>query len=199
MDKEFYSVKEVAELLCFDERTIRNYCNSGSLKATRQGGTGDWRIPASEIERFKEGKSSGVSDVQVRPVNDPLILERRREHYNHLADIAEHIVHDIDWVREVKQGKSSDLEYRVQWKGGKSTLLDNEQLADVLGKGIMAANDKFGDLDVEYLHIHLKAEYPEVSPEELVYFMEEHPCEIIDKLQILSKKKLFNGSCETCP
>ena len=46
-------VPYVAELLQLNERTIRTYCRSGSIKATKFGK--DWRIPKSEIERMYQG------------------------------------------------------------------------------------------------------------------------------------------------
>jgi len=51
-DKTFLSVRELAELLALDRKTVRRAIRRGTLRAIRLGPRGDFRIPASEVERL---------------------------------------------------------------------------------------------------------------------------------------------------
>lgn len=52
--KEFYTVKEVAEILGFKERALRNWIDRKKIKAVKI--LGGWRIPKEELERLKKGE-----------------------------------------------------------------------------------------------------------------------------------------------
>ncbi len=52
--KEFYSIKEIAEILGFKERTVRNWIETKKIKAVKI--LGGWRIPKEELERLKKGE-----------------------------------------------------------------------------------------------------------------------------------------------
>lgn len=47
-----YTTKELAEICRVTPRTIRNWINSGLVRASRLGG-GRWRIPPAEIYKLK--------------------------------------------------------------------------------------------------------------------------------------------------
>lgn len=51
--KEFYSIKEIAEILGFKERSVRNWVETKKIKAVKI--LGGWRIPKEELERLKRG------------------------------------------------------------------------------------------------------------------------------------------------
>ena len=51
--KEFYTVKEVAEILGFKERALRNWIDRKRIKAVKI--LGGLRIPKEELERLKRG------------------------------------------------------------------------------------------------------------------------------------------------
>lgn len=51
-----YSTKEAAEALNVSEKTIREYCKSGQLKARRIGRP--WYIPVEELQAFIRGQGS---------------------------------------------------------------------------------------------------------------------------------------------
>jgi len=69
MSKEFYSVKETAEILDFSRDRIYEYLRNGYLHGTRLTGHSAWRIPAAEIERLK-GLSSGNSGIPAEDKSD---------------------------------------------------------------------------------------------------------------------------------
>jgi excisionase family DNA binding protein len=51
---------EVAEALRVSPETVRRWLVSGHIKGYRPGGTkAGWRIPASELQRLREGGSDG--------------------------------------------------------------------------------------------------------------------------------------------
>lgn len=52
--KEFYRIKEVAEILNFKERAVRRWVVEKEIKAIKI--FGEWRIPAEELERLKKGE-----------------------------------------------------------------------------------------------------------------------------------------------
>jgi excisionase family DNA binding protein len=48
----FYTVLQVSEILQVHKRQVYGYIHSGSLRAYRLGGVGDWRIPHEAVEEF---------------------------------------------------------------------------------------------------------------------------------------------------
>jgi len=69
MTKEFYSVKEVAEIIGQSTDRIYEYLRAGYLHGTRLTKTSAWRIPAAEIQRLK-GKSLEESGAQLENRSD---------------------------------------------------------------------------------------------------------------------------------
>jgi len=51
---QFYTVAEVAELLKYTEKHIRDWIRDGKLKAVKPGGY-QWRISETELKRFMDG------------------------------------------------------------------------------------------------------------------------------------------------
>lgn len=52
--KEFYSIKEVAEILGFKERTVRMWVDTKKIKAYKI--VGSWRIKKDELQRLMKGE-----------------------------------------------------------------------------------------------------------------------------------------------
>jgi len=48
---EFYTVKEVAEILKVSERTVQKWCRDGVLNAMKLPG-GHYRIPVEEVRKL---------------------------------------------------------------------------------------------------------------------------------------------------
>lgn len=63
--KQFYTTKEVADILLFSEQTIREWVREGKIKAVRPG-LRAWRIPSAEVDRlmnqFQVDKSALEND-----------------------------------------------------------------------------------------------------------------------------------------
>lgn len=55
--KEFYTVKEVAEMFGRAEYTVREWCRLGRLAARKlpggRGNEGEWRVPQEELDRYQ--------------------------------------------------------------------------------------------------------------------------------------------------
>lgn len=49
-----YRIKEVAEILNFTERAVRQWIIDGKIKCVKI--MGQWRIPEEEVERLKRGE-----------------------------------------------------------------------------------------------------------------------------------------------
>lgn len=53
-DFMMYRIAEVAKILGFKERTVRQWIADGKIKAVKI--MSEWRIPEEEIERLKKGE-----------------------------------------------------------------------------------------------------------------------------------------------
>ena len=53
-DKMMYRIKEVAQILGFTERAVREWVRTGKIKAVKI--MSEWRIPEEEVERLKRGE-----------------------------------------------------------------------------------------------------------------------------------------------
>lgn len=58
---EFLTVEEVAQQLRVTEKTVRDYCTRGELKAFKLGTA--WRIKPEHVDEFLQSKLN-VQDVQ---------------------------------------------------------------------------------------------------------------------------------------
>ena len=52
-DKMMYRIREVAQILGFTERAVREWVRTGKIKAIKI--MSEWRIPEEEVERLKKG------------------------------------------------------------------------------------------------------------------------------------------------
>ena len=52
--QEFYTIKEIAKILGFKERSVRQWVVDGKIKAIKV--FSEWRIPKEELERLKKGE-----------------------------------------------------------------------------------------------------------------------------------------------
>ncbi len=55
-EKDFYTVKELADLLSITERTVREWLEREEIKGVKLGGKGPWRIPSAELDRVLTGR-----------------------------------------------------------------------------------------------------------------------------------------------
>lgn len=55
-EKDFYTVKELADILSVTERTVRERLERGEIKGVKLEGKGPWRIPSAEVDRVLTGR-----------------------------------------------------------------------------------------------------------------------------------------------
>jgi excisionase family DNA binding protein len=76
--RKFLSVEEAAERLDRSPWTVRELCNAGQIKATKDN-DGRWRIPADEVSRLEaEGVPRLPKRTSRRDAASPLSLHRKR-------------------------------------------------------------------------------------------------------------------------
>lgn len=64
-NKDWYSVKEVAELFNVNEQTIRRYISSGKLEAENRGGSVGYRVSKDKLEGFiKQSKYKLITETR---------------------------------------------------------------------------------------------------------------------------------------
>jgi len=138
-----------------------------------------------------------VLEIQVQKEFDPIIVKRKEEHFEHLADIADKLLaRNLDKVIQKTsppRGDQFDM-FEYFWKG---IGITREHLSDILGEHVDAFFDA-NDVDFEYFLSHLKAEYPEIESKGLDRVVKENPYELIETLRILARRKTFKGTCPVC-
>jgi excisionase family DNA binding protein len=71
MPSRFLTLKNVAEELLVEERTVRRLISTGDLPAIQVGGRGVWRIEASKLEEYIQSQYEAtrrrIADGTVQP------------------------------------------------------------------------------------------------------------------------------------
>ncbi len=71
MPPRFYQLAEVAEMLSISPRQAYGLVHSGELLAIQIGGRGQWRIEASELEKFIQRKYDETREmIRSRPASE---------------------------------------------------------------------------------------------------------------------------------
>ena len=85
MTKEFYTAQEFAEKIGKSRDRVYEWLRIGKIKGSKVTETATWLIPATELERLKEGRElPGVASVV--PVEQAL-EEAQREHLDEIAKL----------------------------------------------------------------------------------------------------------------
>jgi hypothetical protein len=133
-----------------------------------------------------------VAQEHLKKKVDPILVKRREEHFDHLADILKSIIPEKNTTIEaVGSG------YIITEVNGKQSKLTKEQLAYSVKVFLQDATKQYGHADVyEYLLPHLEAEV--VEGKELNAFMIENPLKFYKTLRFLADKRIFKGKCPMC-
>lgn len=132
-----------------------------------------------------------------------VITKARYEHFTHLADVASWILaNDLDdvWPNPLLEiGEPFDkYKYLVGSSEDGHGIANDSELADRLEESFNFAYDYYGSFDIDCLESHLKAEIPEVRSKGLHSLISDNPYKLIENLKILSRKKIFEGTCPIC-
>lgn len=136
---------------------------------------------------------------------DPTVARRREWHFDRLADIASaFLINGIDTVmpsidtvmpRTIRGDEYGRSKYTV---GEQEVEISNFELSLALQANIQSVLSRFSPWDITCLIYHLKAESPEIESKGFTDVVRENPYELIDRLRVLARRKLFKGTCPIC-
>ena len=135
-----------------------------------------------------------VLQVQLQKEIDPIIVQNKKEHFEHLAEIAILLLDGgLDKISNIQiAGQYEILEERYTAK-----TLTSDQLIAALEENLSHAYQKYVDWQVDgQLFAHIEAEYPDLK--NVWTYIDEHPFEYIEILRTLAQRKTFKGTCPVC-
>jgi len=138
-------------------------------------------------EKRKEFEAANeVLQEYVKKKADPVIAERRIGHFDHLAFITSVLLKDgLD-------------DYWANFYDEDEGLMKN-RLSDQLNWNYWEAQDNLGYLEIDsYFMPHIIAEYPDIGAKGWKTAVKENPFAVIEILNILLRRKTFNGTCPIC-
>jgi hypothetical protein len=155
-------------------------------------------------EAAKQLEAAGqVLEEHIKKRVDPVISQRRQEHFEHLADIANSLL--SGGLKDISEGYDPDNHSTIY------VILDHYPDTDVaqqftlkglierLQDNLALTRQKFGDWDVmDCFQSHLKAESSDVESKGIEVHVGKNPLELIATLRILSSRKVFKGICPVC-
>lgn len=133
-----------------------------------------------------------VLETDLKKELDSIIIKRKEQHYDELADIANSFL-ERDLTRIPYDATDEDQEYELDT--GES--LTRKELIARLSNNVFRACDKYERYRVmDWLATHLESEY--LSGKDLFAFIEAKPVEFINTIRTLSARKTFKGTCIIC-
>jgi len=135
---------------------------------------------------------------------DPLILEKRKEHFQKLTEIVEMLLGDLDTVKPNTfkgKGKEEALDKPDFWIGlsGQEQGLTKKQLDDMLHDNIESTQEFYDFFLWDCLVSHLKAEsFSQGESTTNEHTSREDPYRTIANWRILVHRKTFKGTCSIC-
>lgn len=181
-----------------------------------------WLVNRSERTVSKQLKKAETLQSTSRPL-DPLVPQRKAEHFSYMAEIAKGILtttlYDLEDVRE-----GYDWDGYLTCEGTSAEMIRSDELGLRLVNTLTAAagiwpvtidywraahpmvvwkgsDDDFSgfkrypEYDFRCLQAHLEAE---IASNDLFDAAEEHPYEVLDTIRRLSRSKMFKGTCLVC-
>ncbi len=192
------TIKEFAARKRYSERTIRQMCKDGKIKAHKlTKKSRKWLIQESEIDKVVSAKvvPQKVTQVEIAPV----ISKRIEEHFDRMTAIADALLaNGLDVVRRHPiSGRTEGFEYSIV-SGNSVEFLSHEQLGDRLRLNLGFTWVHGNDLDRDCFLSHLRAEYPELESKDILTIVTENPYKLIVALRVLARRKIFKGTCTVC-
>ena len=154
----------------------------------------DVRFIRQRRKEFEAART--VLEGHIRKSESPLIMDAKREHFHHLAEIAQALLPQQN-ASVVPDTDGGPFEYHL-WEQGTGQGMTRKELGDMLWSAIDTINERYSMDDFNYLLSHLEAEYPDFQFESLHNIVKNHPYELIQTLTILAQRKLFKGTCPVC-
>jgi len=201
------------EELQFVYEMILNGCTDREIleEYARLLSRGQLMFPMRPDKRFVKARrrelqaADAVLQDYVKRRVDPVISQRKEQHFSRLAEIANSLLSgrlkDIQEIVDPADKDGSRPKYAVFTEYDVDVLAEfsPRELIDQLGKNLDLTCEKFGKWDVMGLFIpHLKAENAELESKGILTIIRENPLELIETLRILSSRRTFKGTCPVC-
>ena len=167
----------------------------------------DTTFPKRNLRYLRERRrhfyaAKKVLQIQLEKEIDPIIVQREKDHFDHLADITQGLLSgNLDNVtaKSTKAGDQFDIFEYIFWEGGLRQGITRKQLSDMMERNVELYYEQPNDTyDLDYFLHHLIAEYPEVESKGFNNFVKENPYELVDILRLLARRKTFKGTCPVC-
>lgn len=156
------------------------------------------RFMANMLKEFNVAKK--VLDTQLNREIAPIIVESKKKHFLHLAELANSLLEDgLDNV-EINTNERSNI-------NGKKYVIINDHSDEAVNTKYLYASlianidvtiRKYSKSEVDDLFSHLLAEYPEVDDGDTNTYIKDKPFELIEILHLLARRKTFKGTCPVC-
>jgi hypothetical protein len=138
-----------------------------------------------------------VLEIQMQQEIEPITTKSKREHYEHLAEIASALLSNgLDTV--TKNAPSVSAFPYTLWSGQSGIAIPGELLSSYLQQNMDQLNLDYNDFDLHNFMCHLEAEYPEIHSKGFSTFVRDNPYELIQTLKILAQRRVFEGKCPVC-
>ena len=136
---------------------------------------------------------------QARREVDPVIAQSRKEHFEHLADIARTLIFELERVEEnASRGDLSETFRYIYWKGETGFPMTEEELTDMFERNIYAVELQHSGYDLGCFTSHLRAEHPDFESKDLRSIIAENPLGLMSTLRVLTRRRTFKGTCPVC-
>jgi len=138
-----------------------------------------------------------------KKILDPIILENRKKHYEHLAEIANTLwpinINVVPNIEDSKEPLTGDCEYLVgEYESADTGPFNLKQLSNMLEENHTEALQRFGIKCVDQFEKHFNEEIADRKPENFQSMMKNHPFQTIEILTTLSQRGTFKGKCSIC-
>ena len=140
-----------------------------------------------------------ILEVEIKRKLDPVIVEKRREHFALLKEMTMSLLHGkLDSVETSRSAGADDQRYLVG-DTGSMTELSREQLTDQLIENEERTRAAFTDRRfAEQFVPHVTYENDAVAAKGWNKAIKESPYEVIKTLRLLVDRGTFNGICTVC-
>ncbi|MFC1918158.1 hypothetical protein ACFLXH_05865 [Chloroflexota bacterium] len=198
------------EELTFVYQMIQDgYTNREILEEyARQLRAGQLVYPLRSDPRFVKARrrelqaAEAVLQEHIRRRTDPVLAQRREQHFNNLADIAQKLleggVRDIIMIAPDTDNPNSE-EYVITSGVDPVESMGLNGLRHKLRDNLHLAFDTYGMWDVnDCLQTHLKLEGIDFLSQGIERAIQDNPYEFIEILRVLAQRQTFNGTCPVC-
>jgi hypothetical protein len=185
-----------AEELEFIYSCILRKLSDSEILEEMQGEAFPLRTKGFIKRRRKEfNAAKKMLEIQLKKEIDPVIVQRKQEHFGHMAEIT-----DAIWPAGLDLAPSDEPNSAQYLLGGfnEPKQVSLEELSQMLNKNLEEALAKYSILDVDCLEEHLEAQWTLGEYKGLWALNKDYPYELIQTLRLLTRQKTFKGTCPVC-